>query len=151
MPNKKDEIFSGNMWDEVIWGQFLSWPQLTSPHNELKFKRNINVFLFLDSYLMIWKKNIFSLRNLNEFWRLEFAGVRSGEYLQNFAATNQSSLIFNQILTQTRSQIKLIEMSKLYMGMKVEIHKFNPQAPVTQKIADEVVFWRFQGELVEFF
>ena len=61
-------------------------------------------------------KNIFSLRNLNEFWRLEFAGVRSGEYLQNFAAPNQSSLIFNQILTQTCSQIKLIEMSKLYMG-----------------------------------
>ena len=59
---------------------------------------------------------IFFHSEINEFWRLEFAGVRSGEYLQNFAATNQSSLIFNQILTQTRSQIKLIEMSKLYMG-----------------------------------
>ena len=27
----------------------------------------------------------------------------------------------------------------------------NPQAPVTQKIADEVVFRHFQGEGVEFF
>ena len=28
---------------------------------------------------------------------------------------------------------------------------FDPQAPVAQKIADEVVFRRFQGEGVEFF
>ena len=28
---------------------------------------------------------------------------------------------------------------------------FNPQAPVAQKIADTVVFRRFQGEGVEFF
>ena len=28
---------------------------------------------------------------------------------------------------------------------------FNPQAPVAQKIVDEVVFRRFQGEGVEFF
>ena len=28
---------------------------------------------------------------------------------------------------------------------------FNPQAPVAQKIADEVVLRRFQGEGVEFF
>ena len=28
---------------------------------------------------------------------------------------------------------------------------FNPQAPVAQKIADEVVFCHFQGEAVEFF
>ena len=28
---------------------------------------------------------------------------------------------------------------------------FNPQAPVTQKVVDEVVFRRFQGEGVEFF
>ena len=27
----------------------------------------------------------------------------------------------------------------------------NPQAPVAQKIADEVIFQRFQGEGVEFF
>ena len=27
----------------------------------------------------------------------------------------------------------------------------NPQAPIAQKIADEVVFRRFQGEEVEFF
>ena len=28
---------------------------------------------------------------------------------------------------------------------------FNPQAPVAQKVAGEVVFRRFQGEGVEFF
>ena len=28
---------------------------------------------------------------------------------------------------------------------------FNPQAPVAQKFADEVVFRRFRGEGVEFF
>ena len=33
----------------------------------------------------------------------------------------------------------------------MENNCFNPQAPVTQKIADEVVFRRFQGEGVEFF
>ena len=32
----------------------------------------------------------------------------------------------------------------------INLH-FNPRAPVTQKIADEVVFRRFQGEGVEFF
>ena len=30
-------------------------------------------------------------------------------------------------------------------------NRFNPQAPVAQKIADEVVFQRLQGEGVEFF
>ena len=29
--------------------------------------------------------------------------------------------------------------------------QFNPQAPVAQKIADKVIFRRFQGEGVEFF
>ena len=32
-----------------------------------------------------------------------------------------------------------------------ELKIINPQAPVAQKIADEVVFRRFQGEGVEFF
>ena len=85
-------------------------------------------FLFWTRIKLFTEKNdkiIFSLRSFSEFWRLEFAGVRSGEYLQNFAATNHSSLIFIQIITQTRSQIKLIEMSKLYMGMWVEINKLN--------------------------
>ena len=30
-------------------------------------------------------------------------------------------------------------------------HQINPQAPVAQKVADEVVFRRFRGEGVEFF
>ena len=32
-----------------------------------------------------------------------------------------------------------------------QLMNFNPQGPVAQKIADEVVFRRFQGEGVEFF
>ena len=32
-----------------------------------------------------------------------------------------------------------------------QIAIFNPQAPVAQKVADEVVFRRFRGEGVEFF
>ena len=34
---------------------------------------------------------------------------------------------------------------------KIKDFSLNPQAPVSQKIADEVVFRRFQGEGVEFF
>ena len=34
---------------------------------------------------------------------------------------------------------------------EMNLYQFNPQAPVAQKIADEVVFRRFQGERVEFF
>ena len=33
----------------------------------------------------------------------------------------------------------------------VKLSLINPQAPVAQKIADELVFRRFQGEEVEFF
>ena len=36
------------------------------------------------------------------------------------------------------------------MSQKV-LKLFNPQAPVPQKIADEVSFRRFQGEELEFF
>ena len=36
-------------------------------------------------------------------------------------------------------------------GQLLKYSFFNPQAPVTQKTADEVVFRRFQGERVEFF
>ena len=34
---------------------------------------------------------------------------------------------------------------------KIQNLDLNPQAPVAQKIADEVVFRHFQGEGVEFF
>ena len=37
------------------------------------------------------------------------------------------------------------------MNRNPRIRKFNPQAPVAQKISDELVFRRFQGEGVEFF
>ena len=36
-------------------------------------------------------------------------------------------------------------------GCPKNFENFNPQAPVAQKTADEVVFRRFQGEEVEFF
>ena len=39
------------------------------------------------------------------------------------------------------------------MSVEINIRKaeINPQAPVAQKVADEVVFRRFRGEGVEFF
>ena len=33
----------------------------------------------------------------------------------------------------------------------IRFNHFNPHAPVAQKIADEVVFRRFEGDGVEFF
>ena len=42
----------------------------------------------------------------------------------------------------------------LKIALKINSHRFrviNPQAPVGQKTADEVVFRHFQGEGVEFF
>ena len=44
----------------------------------------------------------------------------------------------------------LSNIVKNYMSPTAARH-VNPQAPVAQKIADEVVFRRFQGEEVEFF
>ena len=44
----------------------------------------------------------------------------------------------------------LSNIVKNYMSPTAARH-FNPQAPVAQEIADEVVFRRFQGEGVEFF
>ena len=35
--------------------------------------------------------------------------------------------------------------------MKIEKKLLNPHAPVAQKVAEEVVFRRFQGEGIEFF
>jgi len=37
------------------------------------------------------------------------------------------------------------------MKKKLRLSDVNPQAPVAQKIANEVVFRRFEGEGVEFF
>ena len=34
---------------------------------------------------------------------------------------------------------------------EIKVFLINPQAPVAQKVADEVVFQRFRGEGVEFF
>ena len=41
-------------------------------------------------------------------------------------------------------------MSHIYDQRK-NVFVVNPQAPVAQKIADEAIFRRFQGEGVEFF
>ena len=49
-------------------------------------------------------------------------------------------MILKTITLQMRSQTNQMQKNKL-----------NPHAPVAQKIADEVVFRRFQGEGVEFF
>ena len=50
---------------------------------------------------------------------------------------------------------KFLVPSPAKIDKKKNLHRnfhmlFNPQAPVAQKIADEVVFRRFQGEGVEF-
>ena len=41
----------------------------------------------------------------------------------------------------------------MFIGRLIKSYqiRFNPQSPVAQKVADEVVFRRFQGEEVEFF
>ena len=51
---------------------------------------------------------------------------------------------------------KNLEWSMIISNLQVKTHNFektllNPQAPAAQKIADEVIFRRFQGEGVEFF
>ena len=37
-----------------------------------------------------------------------------------------------------------------FICYKIGKYHFNPQAPVAQKVADEVIFRRFQGEGVKF-
>ena len=44
-----------------------------------------------------------------------------------------------------------MEYTNDFNAEKSKIMNFNPQAPVPQKIADEVVFRRFEGEGVVFF
>ena len=43
------------------------------------------------------------------------------------------------------------DFEKLVLAEKMNAQHFNPKAPVAQKVADEVVFRRFQDEGVEFF
>ena len=45
----------------------------------------------------------------------------------------------------------IINILKLMPNAYCSYFSINPQAPVAQKIADEVVFRHFQGEGVEFF
>ena len=48
-------------------------------------------------------------------------------------------------------RLRLQLYSKIWINKSILIISINPQAPVAQKVADEVVFRRFQGEGVEFF
>ena len=49
-------------------------------------------------------------------------------------------------------QLLHFRLKRLIFDKKYETkYTFNPQAPGAQKIADEVVFRRFQGEGVKFF
>ena len=48
-------------------------------------------------------------------------------------------------------KIYLFTIYITFKGLILWTRFFNPQAPVAQKIPDEVVFRRFQGEGVEFF
>ena len=38
-----------------------------------------------------------------------------------------------------------------YISIDAKLYVFNPHTPVAQKVSDEVIFRRFQGEGVEFF
>ena len=56
------------------------------------------------------------------------------------------------VCKKPRNPILVKAASSISNSDSVEVKLvFNPQAPVTQKTADEVVFRRFQGEGVEFF
>ena len=44
-----------------------------------------------------------------------------------------------------------VRISYLSYPIVCNARAINPQAPIVQKVADEVVFRRFQGEAVEFF
>ena len=48
-------------------------------------------------------------------------------------------------------KLRIIGMELYEFPFCIEIISIYPQAPVAQKVADEVVFRRFQGEGVEFF
>ena len=60
-------------------------------------------------------------------------------------ATKNSSKIYSNKDSTT------IHLITLRNDKKFKNYSVNPQAPVAQKIADEVVFRRFQGEGVAFF
>ena len=55
--------------------------------------------------------------------------------------TTKESLLVEQILGKGRN---------LCNNLNSHINNFNPHTPIAQKIADEVVFRRFQGEGVDF-
>ena len=52
---------------------------------------------------------------------------------------------------RNNAEKKILEKVSLTFEKIMLQPDFNPQAPVAQEIADEVVFRRFQGERVEFF
>ena len=52
-------------------------------------------------------------------------------------------------LNSRNSDVKILNLSESFKND--DFLSFNPHTPVAQKIADEVVFRRFQGEGVEFF
>ena len=47
------------------------------------------------------------------------------------------------------SVVLILVLGYYFEGLRIQI-QLNPQAPVAQKVADEVVFRRFGGEAVDF-
>ena len=69
---------------------------------------------------------------------MKFFSEISPALLERTKVINENDLRLNEERKNIEQQIELLG-------------KFNPQAPVAQKVADEVVFRRFQGEGVELF
>ena len=55
------------------------------------------------------------------------------------------------LVDHSNDRMRLLNLIRLKNSSFLFVLEFNPQAPVAQKVADEVVFRRFQGEGVEFF
>ena len=86
--------------------------------------------------------------------RLSLKSVCSHHLTLNFSKFRTTILKPNlkNILTLAMSDEKMIGVTLLYMLPTKNIDiQINPQAPVAQKSADEVVFRHFQGEGVGFF
>ena len=75
--------------------------------------------------------------------------------VSNYASLSINTHIFSKICTRLgRKHFHVTQKNKKkqYRARFLNTELlFNPQAPVAQKVADEVVFQRFQGEGVEFF
>ena len=73
--------------------------------------------------------------------------MKSDEYLKILQLIMVSSSILHKIFL-----IFIVRLMNVFFSVNhIFSNDFNPQTPVTQKVADEVVFRRFRGELFSYF